>query len=1230
MGAALDNLFEDKKETISALDKLFEETTEEDTSTSTNSPLKYEEPPINYETDRPSAETRNDVKLSVSQLKDDKESVANIRRYMDLRYGEGSDLSDEEVVDKFINGMRMFHGGNSLSTLGEVQFINSADEEGRAIAGMAYGEFDKLGNIFGEQATWADTLDGVWDYGYAAIVDPVNAIGGIGGKLAGIASTKAASKFVLEMAKKAAKREFGDIKNVSAKKLKKFEDDFVKKAMDGARNNKKPKNVDINSEDFSTLKKKIKTSEDLKRKSNVEIGTAMGIDAAISVGVDVAYQGGLIDTMQQEEYSVFQSGLAALGAVVSGGIAKASSGVRKSTKGPRSDLSEKLAREIEQGNKKVGEEIGTTLQNSFQRWAGVGKVQAEIVARGTGDTTGIGLDEMSFWKTFLLGVGDNADAPEIRGLVHNIKDAGLAWQGPRYEGDNWTNWIADIIRNHGDAGDLKKFIGQFNELKKRPDGKAFLPDYEKSLDEFAKATLNDKTATAAKLTEEQQLDFFANRLSMLVRNNSQMLNALSQGANITRAKNIDLLETDPTKMAKVDVKALGGEIADLTVFEKARNTFDYVQSAIIRNIVNHPGTTALNITGWTGYSALQSTADVLKAALYTPALFFNNNMTKEAKANYFKNVVKLQQDKMRNILDPETPLEFFEDYMNARPEAGRLLMRHLSGGVEEGKALQKEIGFDPNENMLGKGIENYTSFFQTLYGVKAQDVITKSIEFNYNINKQIMRKYGITYDEFLDRPDLVKKMNTQEYLDMESKAINDTLRSVSSKRYGAKRYDIKDLTGSAAKVMEDFRKIPVLGLAMPFGQFFNNTVDFMMDLTAINAGRKFIKYIRADKKATGQEIVTDEFDDFADSFVKTAAFIATLKYFGEKEMENLEDGLGMFEERSERTGKVRNMQYDYPYSLWKLTGRAIAHLQRDGELPMEVIRQISETIGLGQFSRQLGQYTNALSNFGEDLVNGRISFDLSTQSGLQLLDKTVGRIGSQAISGSTRALDPINQVVGMAQGDNFIGIDRRQGRENLNKSIRYVDNIFNGAMRMLDKDYKPPEKFKTTTDVRQTAQATRLLGYREVPRSSSIQKMFNQIGRPEWRSGIFSAVPEADNRINELIFPELERIASVVIRSKEWKNASSQERIAKVAGIMSLAKQRVSKRMQMSPLIKDVLLEKQFKISNSISQTKLDKYLKRFSGANKIEDLSLSQLHLLESLIKEDSSRQQKKLYEYY
>ena len=55
--------------------------------------------------------------------------------------------------------------------------------------------------------------------------------------------------------------------------------------------------------------------------------------------------------------------------------------------------------------------------------------------------------------------------------------------------------------------------------------------------------------------------------------------------------------------------------------------------------------------------------------------------------------------------------------------------------------LVKKLGYNPDEGVLKYG-EKFTNFLQTLYATKAQDVITKSIELMYNIDKQMRMKYG--------------------------------------------------------------------------------------------------------------------------------------------------------------------------------------------------------------------------------------------------------------------------------------------------------------------------------------------------------------------------------------------------------------------------------------------------------------------------------------------------------
>jgi len=497
---------------------------------------------------------------------------------------------------------------------------------------------------------------------------------------------------------------------------------------------------------------------------------------------------------------------------------------------------------------------------------------------------------------------------------------------------------------------------------------------------------------------------------------------------------------------------------------------------------------------------------------------------------------------------------------------------------------------------------------QTMYAVKGQDVYTKSVEFFYNIEKQLIKNYGKTYNELVNEtPNLTEFFSADQYIKVEAKAIDDTLRSVFSKKYGAKTYDFgKDPLGSFAKAVEDFRKVPVLGLAMPFGQFFNNTLAFMSDFTPLGTGREIYKYF------TKQE------SDVGDAMAKAAIGMAAVRYFAQEELKNIDEGLAWSEKRDPDTGMVRDLRYDYPYSLFKMAGRMFAHLKRGEEIPQDLIQVASETFGFRQFTRQLGEYEFGIGQMVQGLASGELSLTK------EAVGKIVGNVASQAISGVTRPIDPINQVVGLAQGEDFKAIDRKQGLKVLNNSLRYVDNIFASLGVEL-----APEKFKGTTGEKGRSQISKVVGFREVPKHSYTQRMFNVIGRPEWRTNIFSRVPEADNRVNELLFTFLERNAAFVFNSKRFKEGSMRTKIKLVNDALTTSKKQVKTRLQNSPIIKDRKLQLAYQITKGKSRTDVARYLKNFAGVDDIMDLNLNQLFMLNELIKGDDTAARNALKSY-
>ena len=117
---------------------------------------------------------------------------------METRFGVDEFRKDsrEEVVNKFLNNMRGFSGGNSVRTVSEVAFLNSLEDNSKELAtvGKAYELFENMAGVFSGETTAGEKLEAVGDYARTTLADPVNLIGfGIGKLFTGTGS-KAAAK----------------------------------------------------------------------------------------------------------------------------------------------------------------------------------------------------------------------------------------------------------------------------------------------------------------------------------------------------------------------------------------------------------------------------------------------------------------------------------------------------------------------------------------------------------------------------------------------------------------------------------------------------------------------------------------------------------------------------------------------------------------------------------------------------------------------------------------------------------------------------------------------------------------------------------------------------------------------------------------------------------------------------------------------------------------------------
>jgi hypothetical protein len=343
----------------------------------------------------------------------------------------------------------------------------------------------------------------------------------------------------------------------------------------------------------------------------------------------------------------------------------------------------------------------------------------------------------------------------------------------------------------------------------------------------------------------------------------------------------------------------------------------------------------------------------------------------------------------------------------------------------------------------------------------------------------------------------------------------------------------------------------------------------------------------------------------------------------EFEMKNMEEGLAWHEERDD-DGQVRSRLYDFPFSYWKGVGRIVAHLRRDGEVPVELIDDVTTTFGTANLTRSLGEATSSAFETVQDALSGDYP---ELKEGLQ---KAFGSIGSMYISGFSRPLDPLNQITAFAMGDAYNETDRNIGSKFINKSTRYVESIFDGFDQLtgiptaagtalgFDMTEAPARERPLESRPRGVA-IGRIFGYRDSPAPQAIDKMFADIGKPKWKTDIKSAVPEANNTLNRVITKYLEAEAAKVVYGDKWKNSSLDQKISDQKLAVSRAKKRALAELYRSGNPTDKRHREMFKLSrrgSGVSMADMEEALEEIGIDKKVEDLSYDQLRLLRRFLR--------------
>ena len=715
-------------------------------------------------------------------------------------------------------------------------------------------------------------------------------------------------------------------------------------------------------------------------------------------------------------------------------------------------------------------------------------------------------------KIFLFG----DDELEIKGLIPILKEMGIEYNGPRQNlinkktgkqiVDGPANWLADVV--------MSMPVSVRKEINLN-----FKESLAKMVPEYKGKTLNQALKMDAAYVSE------AGTILQQVKQSAGLLYKGLDDVSLKEALN-ETLDIPPN-----------------TLLNNFLHDSDWVNRQVIRAVVTHPGTVALNANGWKAMSMFDSVADLMRVVYFggkrgieIMSMVPDPKSTNKALGgsefwNEASNYLGQTRYKIANIFDMNGTADMFDDLISLFPEESSEMLRFMYMGVDAESDAAKSMGLD--RGFIPKGAKEKVEFLldkgQALFGVRAIDMITKQQELLYSVDKLTRRKYNMSYVDLLKSENVDKildsdKFVTEVYIPSVIQARRQTFnyRYASSKEHrdqGNKR--LKQM----ATIIEQARSWPLAGILVPFGTFVVQQFVTMFDSVGITRlNHHFIE------KTQGKAATTR---DALDLSMRTVAGVTAVLAIAKNEEQYLEEGLPWTQKRA-ADGTILDKGYDFPVSWIKVLGRGVAHYRTSGEVPKEFLLDAFNFFVYSPF-RPLVEAGQALKNNVIDVF----SRDDKGEAALKMVTDFAEYPALVSQMG-TRPAEIFNSIAQLL-GDDFVVQDRNQKNKTVANAIRYIDE---GFKRL---GYEAgTEKFvagSSTTrgrDRRQIGAFNYGVRFKQPP--GVYHQMMAQVGRPVWSAGNTGPYKEVNNKLNFLIGGPLHHIAERRRAQDDWINGTIKDK----------------------------------------------------------------------------------------
>jgi|TARA_B110000908_G_scaffold72820_1_gene87859 hypothetical protein len=1023
---------------------------------------------------------------SEDDLVDDK-YYPHILAAMKDRYGiqaiEGE--SREDVVAKWLNNRTGVYLTNSTRVLSETAYmmdvVKSEDPDRMQIMGTQYALYEAMADVFSEETSLSEKAATVGRSVRTVILDPINLVSLGVGKVAGGVGVKAGvrvmEKFVMAEARKRLAA------GASEKSVLALSKEIGRRAQAEA--------IKHGTDDVARYAATMATTSAGRRVLNAaglrEIGAAAMSDALAGSGFEYLYQDQLVQAGVQEEVNPYAVGLAAVASLAMGGVVAG----KVATRGWSG--SALVSDSIEaSSHKRVADGIQDSLKDNYEKLVESGSSWTSKVKAGSE----MDVQDTDFFLELLNGVNDKDGNVIFKGLGQNMTEQGFFWT-KRDDADKVSNWVSDFIADM-DAEDVTKLVKTFETTSG-----VKLKGLREFVDEKGVMTVLDEVSPA---TFSQA---FARKMSNVGRSMGAM-------GNFAKKIGVDIKDLDIEDFTQF---ALGTGILKKDAVKGGNKIVKAIsagQNRYIRALVSHPSTSFINVLGWGASSTIGSTNDIVRGFMHLGTGGLKRLTGTGDKGitdlNVGKAFLLANVQKMKFMADTDQTYAAFKSALLEHGDFLKRIQQAQSGGIDIASSAEDILG----RTAVGRGSEDILGLLQKLTFVEAQDSLTKSVEYMYQMDKGLRAAFSKGYNEFYAQEGVRSVMATKEY----RRLLEGTMDKIQEHTF-SKSYKKSGLIGEVAGAIEDARNMPGLGMMVPFGRFFNNTIDFTVKNTPVlgNVLKLAGKY---PDKTHGELVINGAI----------AGGLITAMSMNESEKRS--QGLGMYDSVDPLTGQVVNQKYDYPLSAFIAAGRMLSYVTSGEKPPRELVEQVAKDFGIGGLTRNLSNTGGLVVDSAMALLEGDVELALAKGG------EAVGGVGSQAVAGFTRSFEPVNVVFGLAMGTDMAPQNVKDGNAYLGKSLTYFSHVvealtgepFNEALVSSSEGEKDPK-------------LAGVMGIRTVSHTN-ILRVMNMLAYDSWKydgkyvTGKLAA--GASNEYKRMMFEELDRTAESLVADPNFRVLSTDDK----------------------------------------------------------------------------------------